>query len=608
MLSQSKFKVILGNEAIAFGALASGVAVACGYPGTPSSEIIETIMKAGKGVYTEWSANEKVAYETAYGAAMMGARALASMKHVGVNVASDAIVSSSYTGIEGALVLVSADDPSMWSSQNEQDNRYYGLLANIPVIEPYDPQSAYTLIKKAFELSDRVKHPVMFRTSTRISHVRAPIELEGQREPIMGKLVKSPSRYVLAPENARRNREEQLRRWEKIKEEVEELNELIGEGEKLVIASGIAYAYVKEILEDGNLQDKVKVLRISTPVPIPRKLLIRSIEDIEEALVVEELEPIVENQVKSILFDEGINLKVYGKKFVPNRGELTPEVVMGAVYRFLGLQYEEVKYEKAEVTPRPPAMCSGCPHRSSFFLLRKGINMATLKTFFSGDIGCYTLGVLPPFNEQDSAVEMGGSLGIANGVFRSTNTIPVAIIGDSTLFHSGLPGLTNAVYNKLPVIIIVLDNRVTAMTGQQESIVREIEIENVARGMGVKYVRVFDPFDINRGSKEVEEAAKWVIKNKEPVVLVAKRACALEAIEKVQGELPRVYVDEDKCTGCGICYDAFTCPAIIPLSNKKAWIDDSQCISCGACIPTCPFKAIKIEGKFPDGWDKAWLE
>lgn len=597
-------RIVLGNEAIAFGALSSGVAVAAGYPGTPSSEIIETIMKYGDKVYAEWSSNEKVAFETAYGAAMMGARALAAMKHVGVNVAADALMSSSYTGVEGSLVLVSADDPSMWSSQNEQDNRYYGMMALIPVIEPYDPQSAYDLIMSAFELSSEVKHPVIFRTTTRISHVRSQVDMKDIKPPVMGRLSKNPSRYALVPENARRNRKEQLRRWEIIQKKVEELNSIEGDGKKLIIASGIAYAFVKEVVENS----KVKILKLSTPFPIPKELTLKALEDSEEVLVVEELEPIVEMQVKDLMVSEGIMLKIHGKDLVDRTGELTLEKVNYAVGKFLGKEVDKIDDIAFDVVPRPPALCPGCPHRSSFIDLKKGLALAGIKdTFFSGDIGCYSLGVLPPFNEQDSLIEMGGSLGIANGVYRSTGVIPIAIIGDSTFFHSGLPGLANAVYNKTPMILLVLDNRSTAMTGQQPSPSKYIDIANVAKGMGIEYVKEFDPFDYNTSIRIIKETAEWVKKNFKPAVLISKRACALDALDKIEGRLPVAEVDMNKCTGCTICYDYFTCPAIIPLPNKKASIDLSQCIGCGACVPICPFKAISIKGDKPKGWDDAWL-
>jgi indolepyruvate ferredoxin oxidoreductase alpha subunit len=603
---KTSIKVVLGNEAIATGALAAGVSVAAAYPGTPSTEILESIAKYGKGVYTEWSSNEKVAFETAYGAAMVGARAMASMKHVGVNVASDSVSSSSYTGVEGSLVLVSADDPSMWSSQNEQDNRYFGLQYLIPVVEPYDPQSAHLLTLRSFQLSDSLKHPVMLRTNTRVSHVRAPVEILPPAEPVKGKLMKDPHRYVLAPENARRDRKEQLKRWERAKSMVEELNEIEGEGRTLVIASGIGYPYVKEALEDLHL--RAAILKLSTPVPIPRRLILKALESADVVALVEELDPVVEMQLKSIMFEEDVRVKFFGKDLLGREGELTLDRTRRFLGKVFNVDVPEVPSLEVAVPPRPPAMCSGCPHRSSFIDLKKGLTSAGLgKSFISGDIGCYTLGVLPPFDSMDSGTDMGSSLGLANGVYRATGEVDVAVIGDSTFFHSGLSALANAVYNNLPVMVVVLDNRSTAMTGQQPSPSKEIDIAGVARSLGVEYVKVIDPFDTSNSVKVFTEAAKWVKTNNKPAVVVAKRACALDAMDNVEGKPPVALVELTKCTGCSICYDFFTCPAIIPREDKKALIDPDECIGCGACVPVCPFKAIRIEGDEPMGWREAWL-
>ncbi|AAY81515.1 indolepyruvate ferredoxin oxidoreductase subunit alpha [Sulfolobus acidocaldarius] len=603
-------QILLGNEAIALASLASGVSVAAGYPGTPSTEILETIQKHSRNVYVEWSANEKVAFETAYGAAINGAYALTTMKHVGLNVAADPLMSSSYTGVEGAFVIVSADDPSMWSSQNEQDNRYYGLHGLIPVIEPYDPQSAYNLMIEAFKLSAKVKHPVIFRTTTRISHVRAPVSIKPPINPIYGKVTKNPKKYVLVPENARRNRMEQLKRWEMIKEEVENLNEYEDNGSKdLIIASGISYSFVKDAMNELNI--RANLLRISTPVPIPSKLILKAVSEAERVLIVEEVEPIVEYQVKDLLYDHGIRVELHGKDIVSKVGEMTLDKVYSAFSRFFDLNLDLSFLESpSDIPQRPPALCPGCPHRSSFVDLKKALSMTSMSNaFISGDIGCYTLGLLPPFEEQDSSTDMGSSVGIANGVYRATGNIPVAIIGDSTFFHSGMSGLANAVYNKTPLVLLVLDNRSTAMTGQQPSPSKEIDIGEVAKGLGVRFVKYFDPFEMNSSVKSLTEAIEWVKKNKEPAVIIAKRACALLVTDVIDdNKLPKAVVDMAKCTGCTICYDYFTCPAIIPRKDKKAEIDVYNCIGCGACVPVCPFKAISIKGDKPEGWDKLWLE
>ncbi|BCS94097.1 MAG: indolepyruvate oxidoreductase subunit IorA [Metallosphaera javensis (ex Sakai et al. 2022)] len=601
----AKPRLMLGNEAIAYGALASGVAVAAGYPGTPSTEIIETLMRF-KDVYTEWSSNEKVAFETGFGAAMMGARALVTMKHVGMNVASDSLMSSSYTGVSGALVVVSAGDPGMWSSQSEQDTRYYGLMGMIPVFEPFNPQSAHDLTVEAFNLSSQVGHPVIISTNTRISHVRSQVNVLPKGEPVYGRLQKNPGKYSLVPEVSRKDREEQLNRWEKIKSLTSHLVESRGDGDVAVVGAGISYSYVLEALRNLEVE-KVRVVGVSCSVPLPEKIL-DYLTDVERILVIEELDPIVENQLKSMLLDHGLRVKVEGKKLTGYMGEMTLERVLKAVATFLNIGIDPIVDSPTvpeDVPRRPPAMCPGCPHRSSFFFLKKGLALGGISsTFYSGDIGCYSLGVLPPFNEQDSLISMGSSLGIANGVYRSTHVIPVAVIGDSTFFHTGLPALANAVYNKFPVLVIVLDNRSTAMTGQQGSPSTVIDIASAAKGLGVEYVEVGDPFS-PAFSRIVARASEWVKKNLAPAVVVAKRACALEVLDRVKPTQVAV-VDYDKCTGCTICYDHFTCPAILKRTDKKAVINPEDCIGCGACVPVCPFNAIRLEGDKPAGWDEAW--
>ncbi|WP_425487507.1 thiamine pyrophosphate-dependent enzyme [Metallosphaera tengchongensis] len=597
-------RLILGNEAIAYGALASGVSVAAGYPGTPSTEIIETLMKF-KDVYAEWSSNEKIAFETAYGSAIMGARSLVTMKHVGMNVASDSIMSSSYTGVSGALVIVSAGDPGMWSSQSEQDIRHYGLMGLIPIIEPFDPQSAHDLTMRAFEISSKVGHPVILSTNTRISHVRSSVKIAPFSDPIRGKLNKNPFKYSLVPEVAKKDREEQLERWNKIKEEVSDMIITEGSGEKVVVGVGISYSYVKELVQLLNPHN-VKVIGVTSSVPVPESIL-KELEGADEVLVIEELDPIVENQIKEMVVDNGLHLKIMGKRLTGRVGEMDMDRVARALSEFLNIEVKrEVSSERSlEIPSRPPAMCSGCPHRSSFFFLKRGISLGGLKeTFYSGDIGCYSLGLLPPFNEQDSLISMGSSMGVANGVYRATSIIPIAIIGDSTFFHSGLAGVANAVFNNLPVLILVLDNRSTAMTGQQPSPSTAIDILDAAKGLGVKYVDVGDPFSPDF-SKKIAKAVDWVKKNNGPALVVAKRACALVAIDKVKPTQLAV-VDMRKCTGCTICYDHFTCPAILKREDKKAFINPTECIGCGACVPVCPFNAISLQGEKPEGWDEAW--
>ncbi|KAA8923029.1 indolepyruvate ferredoxin oxidoreductase subunit alpha [Thermoplasma sp.] len=600
-----KAKFMIGNEAIAAAAIHAGVSVAAGYPGTPSTEIIENIKRLGQDVYVEWSINEKIAFETAYGAAISGGSGLVAVKHVGLNVASDPLFSSSYTGINGSLVIVSADDSSMWSSQNEQDNRFYGLHALIPVLEPYDVQSAYDLTMKAFEISRRFHHPVIVRTTTRIGHVRSRVVYSDDHEPQRGRVVKDPSTYVLAPENARNDRKKQLERWHSISDYLASLCSYDpGEGDAIIITGGISYSYVRETLDETGIH--ANVLRLDATVPVPEKTILKYVNGMKRVLVVEENDPVIEMQVADILLKNGIMVEFHGKDLIPMEGEMTFEKLKGGLYTFYGMKYEGSILQDEPLTPRPPALCPGCPHRSSFYDIKKGLSRVSMQnSFFSGDIGCYTLGALPPFREQDAATNMGSSLGISNGVFRSTDAVPVAVIGDSTFFHSGMEGVANAVYNRTAELIVVLDNRSTAMTGQQPSPSTAIDIGNVCRAMGVEYVETFDPFDAESGEKSIQNAAEYVKNTGKPAVVIAKRACALEVLDKIDSETPKAYVDQDKCTGCTICYNFFTCPSILPLSNKKATIDDS-CIGCGACVEVCPFNAISVKGEKPVGWDEAW--
>ncbi|TRM89343.1 indolepyruvate ferredoxin oxidoreductase subunit alpha, partial [Sulfolobus sp. A20-N-G8] len=328
-------------------------------------------------------------------------------------------------------------------------------------------------------------------------------------------------------------------------------------------------------------------------------------------LIVEEGEPIVEMQIKDLLYDQGIRVELHGKDLISRVGEMSLDKVYRAFDEFFNLNLVSDYLETpSDIPMRPPALCPGCPHRNSFIDLRKAIPMASYnlnETFFSGDIGCYTLGLLPPFDAQDASIDMGSSIGIANGVYRATGKIPIAIIGDSTFFHSGIPALVNAVYNKTPMLVFILDNRATAMTGQQPSPSKDIDIGEVCKGIGVKYVKYIDPFETNSSVKVLTDALKWVKENGEPAVVIAKRACALLVLDEVEEELPKAVVDLNKCTGCSICYDYFTCPAIILRNDKKAEIDVYNCIGCGACVPICPFKAISLTGNKPEKWDELWL-
>ena len=620
-------QLLMGNEAVARGFLEAGGGFASGYPGTPSTEVIESLADVAKevGIYVEWSANEKVALEAAYGASLTGVRSIATMKHVGLNVAADALMSIAYTGVKAGMLVFAAGDPSMWSSQNEQDNRYYGLISYVPVLTPSDPQEAKDLTILGLDLSEKFSHPFMMVSTTRVSHTRGPVVLGPLRPPKVSGSFERARGLTLVPAVAREQREKLISKWEELRKAFNGLgqfNRVEGEGDQAILVDGVAYSFVKEALSEVEGAAKVKVVKLSTPLPFPREFVIDAVKDARRVLVVEELEPVVEGQLKQALSEEGIRLEVHGKDLVGLAGELTLERVRRAVRTFLGLPVEEPKLYKVDlqIPPRPPAFCPGCPHRATFYSLRRAVNRLRLKPIYSGDIGCYSLGLYEPFKEQDIIIEMGGSVGAANGLAHTAkDQVPIAIIGDSTFFHAGVPGLINAVYNRAPMLLLVLDNRTTAMTGEQpdpgsgltatgeEAPV--ISIEAIAKGVGVEKVVTFDPFDVKGATDAMAEALEYVVKERKPAVAVARKACALDAVRKARRnkvQIPLYQVVDDKCTACGICYNAFSCPAIFVKDDRKAWIDPSLCTGCGVCAEICPYKAIvKVvqEGK---GWEEAW--
>lgn len=623
-----KKEILLGNEAIAWGAIEAGLGFASAYPGTPSTEIVETLAKYAEeyGYYVEWSVNEKVALEAAYGAAIAGVKSLVAMKHVGVNVAADPLSTSAYTGVEDSFVIVSSDDPSMWSSQNEQDNRYYGLRAFLPVIEAASVSELKDITIEAFKMSSLLKHPVILRSVTRLSHSRVPVELSYKGfNRGKGTFKKNPKKYAVIPSHARELRKELIKRWSRIEEYLNNVwyNDIEGEGRNLIITSGYAYSYVKDSLKYlGNV--KVKILRLSGMIPLPRRLVLKAVESVDNVLIVEELEPIVETLVKSLFHEEDINIPVDGKNYIPQIGELTLNKVVMGLARWLDKPYpftNGVPKPSIELPPRPPVLCPGCPHRGTFYSLRRALNRARVKPVYAGDIGCYSLGILKPFEMQDTIVEMGGSIGLANGFAHvlSEEYLPVAIIGDSTFFHSGVTPLINAVYNNAPMLVVVLDNRVTAMTGAQPhpgsgynaewKEVREIKIDELARAIGVEYVATFDPFKIKESENIIRDAIEYVKREKKVAVVIARRACSLLIASMARRrniDIPKFQIDLDKCTGCGICYNAFTCPAIIPMEDKKAYIDTALCVGCGECVEICPFEAIYPEKEWAPEFEKLW--
>ena len=621
--------LLLGNHAIARGALEANIAVFAAYPGTPSSELTDTMAAVAEkaGVYMEYSANEKIALETALSAAWSGLRAMTAMKHVGLNVAADTFLSAVGMGVEGGFVIMVADDPSMWSSQNEQDTRVYAKFANVPVLEPSSPHEAKEMTKYAFELSERFKHFVILRTTTRISHARGDVVLGKLPEEIkqakrkFGDFKKDPSRFVDVPSNARRFHSQILEKIEKIREELAEcpFNWIEGKEDAKVgiIAPGLAYSYVKEALAWLGVDD-VKILKLGTPFPVPYRLLEKFFDELERVLIVEELEPVVEEQVKAWAFDNGVRIPIHGKEYIPRVYEMTTRRAVTAIAKFLGLEtpvnFEGIdeKYKKvsAIVPPRPPSLCPACPHRNTFYAIKKA---AGSRAIFPSDIGCYTLGLLPPLKTVDTTIAMGASIGVAHGLDVALNGVPgeketkekkkiiVATIGDSTFFHTGLPALANAIYNRSNVVIVVMDNLVTAMTGDQPNpgtgetphgLGKQIKIEEAAKAMGADFVAVVDPYDI----KATIETMKKALQVEGVSVVVSRRVCALHRIgelRRARTQWPLYQVNEEKCTGCKICINAYGCPAIYwDEEEKQARIEPSMCWGCGGCAQVCPFNAI----------------
>lgn len=626
--------LLMGNEAIARGALEAGICFASAYPGTPSTEIIEALASVAKdaGIYVEWSTNEKVAFEAAYAAAMSYVKSLVAMKHVGVNVAADILMSSAYAGVNAGFVIVSADDPGQHSSQNEQDNRWYGLLAHIPVVEPSSPREAYKLVKEAYKLSEKYKHPVIFRSTTRISHTRQPVLFE-EDIPIeklcKGKFERTAERWVLVPAHGRKQKKRMMEVWNRVREEEghSPFVTVINPGnKKVVIADGIAYSHVAEALEIMGKSNEYTVIKINLPVPLPYKPVIDTLKDASKVLIVEELDPIVEMQVKQILYDNGISVEVHGKDIVPINGELDLDTVYKSIMEFEGREpiapwkpMEPLKLEPP-IPPRPPVMCPGCPHRNTFYIIKVAANRAGVRNpIFTGDIGCYTLGYQPPFETQMTSLEMGGSIGVAHGLSKVVDEPVVAVIGDSTFYHAGLPPSINIVYNKGKAVVLVLDNYYTAMTGHQphpgtgitatgEPAYR-VPIEDLLKTMGFE-TYVINPMNVKESIEKVVEAYKKYKEGK-PVAIVSRMKCALQAVRKARKlgiRLPTYTILEDKCTGCMVCVKLLACPAImVPKGAKKPVIISELCAGCGLCAQVCPFNAIVLKDEGSPDWIKAWM-
>ncbi|MHB8789506.1 MAG: indolepyruvate ferredoxin oxidoreductase subunit alpha [Desulfobulbaceae bacterium] len=585
-----------GNEAIALGAWEAGVQVASGYPGTPSTEILENLCTY-EGVYSEWAPNEKVGLEVAIGASFAGVRALATMKHVGLNVAADPLFTASYTGVRGGLVVLTADDPEMHSSQNEQDNRNYAFAAKLPMLEPSDPAEAREMMLRAFELSEQLDCPVLIRTTTRIAHVKGVVAKGKRQEPAAASIAKMPGKFVMLPGPARARRAEIEKRMaaaRALAEELPENREEEGSTIRGFITAGTSYNYVKEAFPEAA------VLKLGMVWPLPEHKIRAFAAKIKELYVVEELDPFLETHIKAM------GIPCHGKDLIPARGELNSYIVRNAITP----GEDRELFAPLELPMRPPNMCAGCPHRGLFYCLSRMKDI-----FVSGDIGCYTLGALPPLSAMDSCVCMGASVTLAHGMAKALGKEGegkvVAVIGDSTFIHSGITGLINSVYNASNTTVIILDNRITAMTGHQENPAsgatikgepaQALNLEELCRAVGVKRVTVVNPHDI--------EATRKVLKKEmaadETSVVISRAPCVLLPAE-VKRKKPVYFTETPNCTGCMACI-RLGCPAISwqPITPEEAetrgykkkqkgysLINEVQCNGCGQCAALCKFDAI----------------
>lgn len=591
-----KKEYIMGNGAIALGALAAGVNVVSGYPGTPSSEIIETIAKYHQGkTHLEWSVNEKAAMEVAAGAAYAGARTLVTMKQVGLNVASDPLMSLAYVGVEGGMVIVSADDPGPISSQTEQDTRMFAEYCRIPVFDPSSPEDAYQMIQDAFDYSEKYHTPVLFRPTTRVCHAYASIEFDENFQPKEYKgFEKDSNRWVIFPRLSFNNHQMIEKRNPEIGEDFSTYtkNTVTGQGTKAILTGGISYSYVKEYLQD---REDVRICRVATPYPFPETFILNALADVEEVLCIEELSPYLETRLLQLAGEKHLNIKVLGKKTGHGKlaGENNADWTKNAIQSFLGETPTQDSMDTSEMPNlpvRPPVLCAGCPHRAAFYAVKQAMKGRT--AYFCGDIGCYTLGNAMPLDMVDTCLCMGAGVTMAQGLhWTDPDAVSFSFIGDSTFFASGMTGVVNAIYNEADTILCVLDNSTTAMTGHQPHpgtgknmmghIVDKINIQKVLEGMGVKKILTVNPYDQAASIAAVKECAA----EKGVKAIIFKAPCI--ALIKPYGKVNI----SDKCIQCKKCIREIGCPAII-IENGKVTIDEGLCTGCGLCSQICPTHAI----------------
>lgn len=610
--SEGESVLLLGNEAIARGAIEAGVDVCSAYPGTPSSEILGTLSEAcrllkGKfDFYVEYSANEKVALEVAIGASLAGKRGMACMKHVGVNVAADALLSFAYVGARGGFLLVTADDPSMHSSQNEQDNRWYGKMAKLPVVEASSVHEAKEITRQCFELSERFGLPMIFRSYTRLSHASGIVKLGRIPEKKMerAKWERHADTDVVLPAIARKLKPILNRKLSEIERFFNdwEMNWVEdGKGRIGLIACGLSYAYSKDALRSLNVS--LPILKLSSAHPVPEKLVEKFVSDLDSVIVVEEVDPFLELHLKAM------GVEVLGKTngYMPMDYEYNASRVEIGIAKALGIKpsrnYGEYLKKAEEISklapPRPPVLCAGCPHTAAFYAIRKVVNELG-NACLPSDIGCYTLGINEPLKAVDITICMGASVGVSNGLAHVLEDRIIATIGDSTFIHAGIPALINAVYNRAKFVLVILDNETTAMTGHQPhpgtglracgEMGRRVKIEDIVRGCGVEFVEVVNPYNVRR----MVETLRRAVSHDGVAVIIARQPCAiLWAREKRRksGIVPLKVTE--KCDLCMECIKTFGCPALN--FDGKVWIDPVLCVGCGVCSQICPKGAIRRE-------------
>ena len=572
-------QLMLGNAAAARGLFEAGCSVISSYPGTPSTEITEEAAKF-KEIYCEWAPNEKVALETAFGASLAGKRAFCAMKHVGLNVAADPLFTTAYTGVNAGLVIGVADDPGMHSSQNEQDSRHYAAASKIPMLEPADSAEALEFAKKAFEISEKFDTPVLYKMCTRIAHSQSVVEPSERKEIPVRKYEKNIAKYVMAPANAIRRHPVLEQRLKDIAawSETSGINRIEAGGAEIgIITSSTCYQYAKEVFGDS-----VSILKLGMVFPLPEKMIREFAASVKNVYIIEELDPIIEN------FCRSLGIETHGKDILPVCGEFSQNMIAAA----FGKAVPESRKTSAEIPVRPPIMCAGCPHRGIFYALSK------LRVTVLGDIGCYTLGSVAPLSAMDMTLCMGASVSSLHGFNKAlghdSEGKTVAIIGDSTFMHSGMTGLANIAYNQSNSTVIIVDNSITGMTGHQQNPTTgknlygepagKIDLEKLVSAMGIRRVRVVDPYNIAEG----ETAVKEELAADEPSVIISRRPCVLLKDVKTK---PPLKVDSGKCRSCRMCMK-IGCPAIA-IKDGKAKIDRTLCTGCGVCVQMCKFDALK---------------